>query len=153
MDLASSFLNQAAPTRSTSAQDVLAHASTTNAPSELVAPKRITSAPSELVAPECTISDPAANGATDKVAIDVDGDDSPLSPAFPEVVPLPRWDVDLGRSYRLNHNLMHKFILIVLTISLTRIGAYHELYGGSRDNGAPASLGLAMRFWLISSPT
>jgi uncharacterized protein (DUF934 family) len=50
----------------------------------------------------------AGNGSTDKVAIEVDGDDSPLSSASPEVVRLPRWD-DFGRSYSLNHNLKHKF--------------------------------------------
>ena len=70
------FLNQAAPQR------------TINAPSELVAPQRTTSAPSELV-PERTMSAPAGNGATDEVAIEVDGN-SPLLPAFQEVVPLPR---------------------------------------------------------------
>ena len=141
-------LNQAASTRSPSAQDVLAHASTTiappeqvasqrtpNSPSELVAPQRTNSAPSELVAPlrttsapfelvapkrttsapseqaalERAMSSPAGNDATDIVAIDVDGDDSPLSSASPEVVRLPLWD-DLGRSYNLNCNLLHKFI-------------------------------------------
>jgi hypothetical protein len=55
------------------------------------------------------MSAPAGNGATDKVVIEVDGDDSPLSSASPGVVRLPRWD-DLGRSYSLNSNLMHKFI-------------------------------------------
>ncbi len=62
-----------------SAQDVLAQVSTTIAPSEQVAPQRTTSAPSELVAPERTMSAPADDGAIDKVAIEVDGDDSPLS--------------------------------------------------------------------------
>ena len=41
-------LDQAASTRSPSAQDVLAHA---NAPAEQVAPQRTTTAPSEQVAP------------------------------------------------------------------------------------------------------
>jgi hypothetical protein len=49
------------------------------------------------------------NDATDIVAIEVDGDDSPLSSASPEVVRLPLWD-DLGWSYNLNCNLLHKFI-------------------------------------------
>jgi len=40
----------------------------------------------------------------------VNGDDSPLSSASPEVVRLPRWD-DLGWSYSLNCNLLHKLIL------------------------------------------
>ena len=52
------------------------------------------------------MSAPAGNDATVEVAINVDGDDSPLSSASPEVVRLPRWD-DLGRSYTLNSNLMH----------------------------------------------
>ena len=39
----------------------------------------------------------AGNDATDIVAIEVNGDDAPLSSAFPEVVRLPLWD-DLGRS-------------------------------------------------------
>ena len=55
------------------------------------------------------MSSPAGNDATDIVAIEVDGDDSPLSSASPEVVRLPLWD-DLGRSYNLNCNLLHKFI-------------------------------------------
>ncbi len=114
-------LNQAASTRSSSAQDVSAHASTTiaspeqvashrtpNAPSELVAPQRTTSAQSEQAAPERAMSSPAGNDATDIVAIEVDGDDSSLSSASPEVVRLPRWD-DLGRSYNLNWKLLHKF--------------------------------------------
>ena len=112
MDPTSSLLdsiNQAASSRSPSAQDVLAHASTINAPSELIASQRTTSAPSELAAPESAMSAPAGNGASDIVDIEVDGDDSPLSSASPEVVRLPRWD-DLGRSYTLNHNLVHKFI-------------------------------------------
>ena len=66
-------------------------------------------APSELAAPESAMSAPADNGATDIVDTEVGGDDSPLSSASPEVVRLPRWD-DLGRSYTLNHNLVHKFI-------------------------------------------
>ena len=99
MDPTSSLLdsiNQAASSRSPSAQDVLAHASTIIAPSEQVASQRTTSAP-------------AGNGATDEVAIEVGGDDSPLSSASPEVVRLTGWD-DLGRSYTLNYNLVHKFI-------------------------------------------
>ena len=111
MDPTSSLLdsiNQAASSRSPSAQDVLAHASTINAPSELVASQRTTSAQSELAAPESAISAPADSGATDMVDIEVGGDDSPRS-ASPEVIRLPRWD-DLGRSYTLNHNLVHKFI-------------------------------------------
>jgi hypothetical protein len=71
------------------------------APSEQVAPQRTTSAPSELVAPERTMSAPADDGAIDKVAIEVDGDDSPLSSTSLEVVRLPRWD-ELERSYELN---------------------------------------------------
>ena len=55
------------------------------------------------------MSSPAGNDATDIVAIEVDGDDSPLSSASPEVVRLPLWD-DLGRSYNLNCHLLHKFI-------------------------------------------
>ena len=55
------------------------------------------------------MSSPAGNDATDIVAIEVGGDDSPLSSASPEVVRLPKWG-DLGRSYTLNHNLVHKFI-------------------------------------------
>ena len=55
------------------------------------------------------MSSPAGNDATDIVAIEVDGDDSPLSSASQEVVRLPLWD-DLGRSYNLNCNLLHKFI-------------------------------------------
>jgi hypothetical protein len=112
MDPTSSLLNsinQAASSRSPSAQDVLAHASTINAPSELVASQRTTSAQSELAAPESAMSARADNGATDIVDIEVGGDDSPRSSASPEVVRLPRWD-DLGRSYTLNHNLVHKFI-------------------------------------------
>ena len=81
---------------------------TINAPSEQVAPKRTTNAPPELVIPQRITSAPAGNGATDEVAIDADGEDSSLSPASPEIVRLPRWD-DLGQSYNLNHNLMHKF--------------------------------------------
>ncbi len=42
-------------------------------------------------------------------SIEVDGDDSPLSSASPEVVHLPRWD-DLGRFNSLNCNLLHEFI-------------------------------------------
>ena len=113
MDPLSSLLdsiNQAASSRSPSAQDVLAHASTIIAPSEQVASERTTTAPSELAAPECAMSAPAGNDATVEVAIDVDGDDSPLSSASPEVVRLPRWD-DLGRSYTLEFNLMHKHVL------------------------------------------
>ena len=75
MDPSSSLLdsiNQAASTRSPSAQDVLAHASTTIAPSEKVAPQRTPSAPSELVAPERTMSAPADDGGTDKVAIEIE---------------------------------------------------------------------------------
>ena len=88
----------------------MAHASTIIAPSERVASERTTTAPSELAAPECAMSAPAGNDATVEVAIDVDGDDSPLSSASPEVVRLPRWD-DLGRSYTLNCYLVHKHIL------------------------------------------
>ena len=71
--------------------------------------QRTASAPPELAAPESAMSAPAGNGTTDEVVIEVGGDDSPLSSASPEVVRLPRWD-DLGRSYTLNHNLVHKFI-------------------------------------------
>ena len=112
MDPLSSLLDsidQAASSRSPSAQDVLAHASTTIAPSEQAAPQRATSAQSEQAAPESAMSTPADNGATDIVAIEVGGDDSPLSSASPEVIRLPRWD-DLGRSYALRRNLVHKFI-------------------------------------------
>ena len=49
------------------------------------------------------MSTPVGNDTTDIVAIEVNGDDSPLSPAS------PLWD-DLGRSYNLNCNLLHKFI-------------------------------------------
>jgi hypothetical protein len=55
------------------------------------------------------MSAPACNGATGIVDTEVGGDDSPLSSASPEVVRLPQWD-DLGRSYTLDSNLMHKFI-------------------------------------------
>ena len=95
MDPLSSLLdsiNQAASSRSPSAQDVLAHASTTIAPSEQVASQRATSAQSELAAPESAMSTPAENGATDMVDIEVGGDDSPLSSASPEAIRLPRWD-------------------------------------------------------------
>ena len=112
MDPLSSLLdsiNQAASSRSPSAQDVLAHASTIIAPSEQAAPQRATSAQSEQAAPESAMSTPADNGATDIVAIEVGGDDSPLSSASPEVIRLPRRD-DLGRSYALRRNLVHKFI-------------------------------------------
>ena len=112
MDPLSSLLdsiNQAASSRSPSAQDVLAHASTIIAPSEQAAPQRATSAQSEQAAPESAMSTPADNGATDIVAIEVGGDDSPLSSASPDVIRLPRWD-DLGRSYALRRNLVHKFI-------------------------------------------
>ena len=112
MDPLSSLLdsiNQAASSRSPSSEDVLAHASTTIAPPEQVASQRTTTAPSELAAPESAMSAPAGNGATDIVDTEVGGDDSPLSSASPEVVRLPRWD-DLGRSYTLGSNLMHKFI-------------------------------------------
>ena len=51
-------------------------------------------------APERAMSAPAGNDATGIVAIEIDGDDSPLSSASPEVVRLPRWD-DPGRSYNL----------------------------------------------------
>ena len=61
-----------------------------------VASQRATSAQSELAAPESAMSTPADN-------------DSPLSSASPEVIRLPRWD-DLGRSYALRRNLVHKFI-------------------------------------------
>ena len=106
MDPLSSLLdsiNQAASSRSPSDEDVLAHASTIIAPSEQVASRRTTTTPSELAAPESAMSAPVGNGATDIVAAEVGGDDSPLSSAS------PRWD-DLGRSYTLNHNLVHKFI-------------------------------------------
>ena len=102
-------INQAASLRSPSAKDVLAHASTIIAQSEQVASQRTTSALSELAAPESAMSAPADNGATDIVDIEVGGDDSPRSSVSPEVVRLPRWD-DLGRSYTLNHNLVHQFI-------------------------------------------
>ena len=52
-------LNQAASTQSPSAQDVLAHASTTIAPLEQVASQRTPNAPSELVAPQRTTSTPS----------------------------------------------------------------------------------------------
>jgi len=55
------------------------------------------------------MSSRAGNDATDIVAIEVDGDDSLLSSASPEVVRLPLWD-DLGRFYNLNCHLLHKFI-------------------------------------------
>ena len=74
MDPLSSLLdsiNQAASLRSPSAQDVLAHASTINAPSELVALQRTTSAQSELATPESAMSTPADNGATDIVDTEV----------------------------------------------------------------------------------
>ena len=112
MDPTSSLLdsiNQAASSRSPSAQDALAHASTIIAQSEQVASQRTTSALSELAAPESAMSALADNGATDIVDIEVGGDDAPRSSASPEVVQLPRWD-DLGRSYTLNHNLVHQFI-------------------------------------------
>ena len=102
-------LDQAASTRSPSAQDALAHANAPAeqvAPPEQVAPQRTTIAPSELVVPRRTISAPVGNDATGEVADDADGE---LSPASPEIVQRPRWD-DLGKSYNLNHNLMHKFI-------------------------------------------
>ncbi len=102
MDPLSSLLdsiNQAASSRSPSDEDVLAHASTIIAPSEQVASQRTTTAPSELAAPESAMSAPAVQRCND----------SPLSSASPEVVRLPRWD-DLGRSYTLGTNLMHKFI-------------------------------------------
>ena len=82
MDPLSSLLdsiNQAASSRSPSAQDVLALASTIIALSEQVASQRATSAQSELAAPESAMSTPAGNGATDIVDIEVGGDDSPLS--------------------------------------------------------------------------
>ena len=91
MDPLSSLLdsiNQAASSRSPSAQDVLAHVSTIIAPSEQAAPQRATSAQSEQAAPESAMSTPADNGATDMVRIEVGGDDSPLSSASPEVVRL-----------------------------------------------------------------
>jgi len=59
--------------------ELVAPQRTTSAPTEQVAPQRTTSAPSELVAPKRTMSAPADDGAIDKVAIEVDGDDSPLS--------------------------------------------------------------------------
>ena len=123
-------LDQAASTRSPSAQDVLAHANApaeqaasqrttapseqaapqrTTAPSEQVAPQRTTTAPSELVVPRRSTSSPGGNDATDDVAEDADGDESSLSPASPEFTQRPRWD-DLGKSYDLSCNLMHKSI-------------------------------------------
>ena len=111
-------LDQAASTRSPSAQDVLAHANApaeqaapqrTTAPSEQVAPQRTTTTPSELVVPRRSTSSPGGNDATDEVAEDADGDESSLSPASPEFTQRPRWD-DLGKSYDLNCNLMHKSI-------------------------------------------
>ena len=106
-------LDQAASTRSPSAQDVLAHANapaeqvapqrtttapseqvapqcTTTAPSEQVAPQRTTNAPSELVVPRRSTSAPGGNDATDEVAEDADGDESSLSPASPEFTQHPR---------------------------------------------------------------
>ena len=127
MDPLSSLLasrDQAASTRSPSAQDVLAQANApaeqvapseqaapqrTNAPSEQVAPQRTTTAPSELVVPRRSTSSPGGNDATDEVAEDADGDESSLSPASPEFTQRPRWD-DLGKSYDLSCNLMHKSI-------------------------------------------
>jgi len=184
MDPTSSFfdsINQAASSRSPSAQDVLSNASTIIAPSEPVASQRTTSAPSELAAPESAMSAPADN----EVAVEVDGDDLPLSSASPEVVRLPRWD-DLGRSYTLNHNLVHKFITNFSfkgtvtrptsssSSSISRVTipclssaalqdgsyrpgrAYHtthgdRLSGGSRDDGSPSNLQLVKEPCPISS--
>ena len=72
---------------------------------------RTTSAPSEQAALERAISSPAGNDATDIVAFEVDGDDSPLSSAPPEVVRLPLWD-DLGR--------------VVLQLELQRLAQVHS---------------------------
>ena len=125
-------LDQAASTRSPSAQDVLAHANasseqvapkrtttapseqvaperTTTAPSEQVAPQRTTNAPPELVVPRRTTSAPIGNEATNDVADDADGEESSLSPASPEIVQRPRCN-DHVKSYYLNHNQMHKSI-------------------------------------------
>ena len=66
-------------------------------PFELVAPKRTTSAPSEQAALERAMSSPAGNDATDIVAFEVEHPQRSL------------WD-DLGRSYNLNCNVLHKFI-------------------------------------------
>jgi hypothetical protein len=116
---------------------------TTSAPFELVAPERTTSAPSELVVPERTMSAFAGNGASDKVVIEVDGDDSQLSSASPEVVRLPRWD-DLGRSYLLNSNFSFKGTVTKprsssssssarVVIPYQRGRAYHSTHGDRRD--------------------
>ena len=97
-------LDQAASTRSPSAQDVLAHE---NAPAEQVAPQRTTTAPSEQVALQRTTTAPwSSHDAPLPLPY---GEESSLSPASPEITLRPRWD-DLGKSYDLNHNLMHKFI-------------------------------------------
>ena len=63
-------INQGASTGSSSAQDVFAQESTT------IAPQRTPSAPSELIAPERTMSAPADDGATRRVASEVDGCDT-----------------------------------------------------------------------------
>ena len=130
MDPLTSFLeslDEAASTRSPSAQDVFAYTNapseqvapqrTTTAPSEQVAPQRTTTAPSEQVAPQRTTNAPSelvvprrtTSAPVDNEADEVNGEESSLSPASPEIVQRPRWD-DLGKSYDLNHNLMHKFI-------------------------------------------
>ena len=99
-------LDQAASTRSPSAQDVLAHANApaeqaapqrttapseqaapqrTTAPSEQVAPQRTTTAPSELVVPRRSTSSPGGNDATDEVAEDADGDEHQHPQSSPNV--------------------------------------------------------------------
>ena len=80
------------------------------------------------------------DGETDKVAIEVDDDDSPLSPASPEVVPLPRWD-DLGWTYRLNHNLMHKFIQAQIIILLVLRPGRALRYGTAHTNQVMLTMG------------
>ena len=122
MDPTSSLLdsiNQAASSRSPSAQDVLAHASTIIAPSEQVASQRATSAPSELAAPESAISTPADNGATDIVDSEVGGDDSPLSSASPEAI--LRLEPQLGAQVHPELQLQgngHKAQIIIILILL-----------------------------------
>ena len=99
---------QVAPERTTNAPSKpVAPERTINAPSDQVAPQRATNAPSELVVRQRTTSAHAGNDATDEVAINADGEESSMSSASPEIVQRPRWD-DQGKSYDLNHNLMHK---------------------------------------------
>ena len=90
-----------------SAQDVLVPASATN----LHPSKSLQSAqPSLHPSKSLRSAQPwSFQSATDEAAIDADGEDSSLLPVSPGVIRLPRWE-DLGKSYALNHNLMHKFI-------------------------------------------